>query len=149
MSSPAGLACGVAILCLVVPGLQVMGFTWVMGLLDCTFAGWIRFGLSRFREISPVWSDVVLGGGLAVMFSVGVHLFISWLRQACDPDSPPWRVSWTLRGVAALLLLLIASTAMLGVIHQAVWMFTTEGTLIEEKFTRSGQVLPPDNRTRS
>lgn len=112
-----------------------IGFQFLLEFPFRILAGWILFARDRAAQVSPVWSDVVLAVVLLAAITIGSHLFAVWLKRSREGEENRWRVSWTVRGVGLLVLGLLASTAMLGAVHQAFWMATSQGTLTENNFS--------------
>lgn len=115
--------------------LPAMGLQILLEIPFRFLAGWILFARERATQVSPVWSDVALAGALLAAITIGGHLFAVWLKRSRGVEGERWRASWTVRGVVLLTLGLLASTAMLGTVHQAFWMATSQGALTENNFS--------------
>lgn len=115
--------------------LPAMGLQILLEIPFRVFAGWFLFARDRAAQVSPVWSDVALAGVLLGVITIGGHLFAVWLKRSRDGEGKRWRASWTVRGIGLLTLGLLASTAMLGAVHQAFWMATSQGALTENNFS--------------
>lgn len=115
--------------------LPTIGFRFLLEIPFRVLAGWVLFARARATQVSPGWSDVALAGVLLAAITLGGHLFATWLTRARDGQGERWRVRWTVLGVGLLFLGLLASTAMLGAVHQAFWMATSPGALTENNYS--------------
>lgn len=107
--------------------------------------GWVR-SLGRFLSVvqlsaaSVVWSMLLVG-----VLVVGTHGFCAWMRRARSDTSGPWQWRWTCGFYAALVLVLFASAALVGVAHQTGWMLTSK----EPFFNRRHEFIVERSRLRN
>jgi hypothetical protein len=107
--------------------------------------GWIPFLRDNFAamEINPLLlaEAAVCVGALAT----GGHWFARWLYREMVPNATvPWRPGWTVAGLGGVLLLFAAGIATIGITHQAAWLYTAKGPLLQDAFgdrTRVAQAL--------
>ncbi len=95
--------------------------------------GWIPFLRDNFAamEFNPLlFAEMAV---CIVILGVGGHGFTRWLYRWMMPEAPSaWRPSWTIAGLGAVLLLFIVGIAVIGIIHQTVWLLTSQEGWIED-----------------
>lgn len=101
-------------------------------LYGCALFGWALFAKDVAPRIQVNPAAVGLFAATLVGTTFGVHLFAGWLRRSIRPEAPPWRVKWTLAGMALFVLAFVAGIAAVGVVHQAAWLATQPEPFLEE-----------------
>ena len=109
---------------LVVIAIIAILFSLVTGALDFVgqaafllVTGWGYYLARVVPQVQPSAGEVAVAGVSLAMVTGGVHLFARGLTTAIRPETRwPWR--WTLKLVTAGLLLFVAGTAAVGVVHQ-------------------------------
>lgn len=94
-----------------VPGLDLMAFL---------VAGWALYMRRVWPQIQVRWDLVASAGVYAVLLLAGSHLFLRWLYR--EMSKGRWRFGWTLAGFLIVLLMFVAGTAAVGVVHQVTWL---------------------------
>jgi hypothetical protein len=121
--------------------IAIVLFTCACGLLACLgiyipgiefpfhlAVGWIPFLGRVLPQLRVRWDVAVSTAVYLVLLVVGAHLFLRWLyRETRDPaagsgERRRWRLRWTLGGLAVVLLMFVAGTAAVGIVHQSVWL---------------------------
>jgi hypothetical protein len=116
-----------------------MGF-----LLDVPFRlafGWIGFlnGNLAMMKVNPLL--LAEAAVCVAALGIGGHWFARWLCREMADDAPvPWRPRWTIAGLGGVLLLFVAGIATIGITHQAAWLFTAKGPLIEDAYSARTRV---------
>jgi hypothetical protein len=99
--------------------------------------GWVAFLMRVVPRLSPDGPTVAVSLTAVVLFTAGIHwLARTWRRHAAGQTAaavPPWRLRWSLAGVALVFLMFTAGVAMIGVTHQLGWLLTAK-----EPLTRPG-----------
>src|SRR5688572_15593459 len=115
--------------------MQCLGF-WVPGidLLLYLAVGWLPFIGRVSSRIDVRWDLVASAVLCAAALAGGAHLFMRWLyreMRAADADAGAdgtapapggWRLRWTISAMALVLLMFVAGTAAVGIVHQATWL---------------------------
>ena len=95
------------------------------------FFGWISY---LQRVVPQVTFNAEIAFDAAVLLALaifGLHCVLRWWRKQ-QPDSPgQWRVAWTLKITAMVLLLFATSIAATGLVHQTGWLLN-EKYLVED-----------------
>jgi hypothetical protein len=69
------------------------------------------------------WPTIGTALVAVLIFTVGLHAFLRWLTASlASPIAIAWRPRWTIFLVAIALLLFVAGTAFVGVVHQVTWL---------------------------
>lgn len=107
--------------------------------------GWIFYLGHVVPQVSVNWDEAGLAGLAIACFTLGAHGFARWLYAALRPEPTAgtephdanaktascWRLRWTLCGTAVVLLLFVAGTAMVGVVHQVAWLARSKEPMFE------------------
>lgn len=122
---------------LVLPGFGL----WFLLDIPYTLAfGWIAFLRNNLAtmEVSPL----LLAEAAVCIAALGVggHWFARWLYREMAPNGLAWRPGWTVAGLGAVLLLFLAGIATIGITHQAAWLFTAKGPLVEDAYSARARV---------
>lgn len=101
----------------------------VFGSLGEQFAlGWLMFPLSVLPRVTADWPSVIAGLIAFAMFAVGVHSTGRWCASWL-PDtlvvSRTWRLRQTGLVVISVTLLFSLGTALVGAVHQILWLSTS------------------------
>jgi hypothetical protein len=103
--------------------------------------GWIGFlrdNLATMRLNLLLITEALVS---VALLAAGGHWFARWLYREMVPDAPgPWRPGWTVAGLGGVLLLFVAGIATIGITHQAAWLFTAKGPLLQDSFTDRARV---------
>lgn len=135
----------VLLLCIGFP----LDLAWVL------LSGSVTFLWRVIPQLQVRWDLVISTCVYALLLAVGAHFFLRWLyarlhapasvsvpvaedprglKPAIQLQPSVWRVGWTLRAFAIVLLMFISGTAMVGMTHQTVWLARSP----EPMFRRSG-----------
>lgn len=90
--------------------------------------GWFSF-LARVIPRQHVNANGMLTAATCVMLLlVGLHSFLRWFTRAWNvgqPDARHWRFRWTAIALGLTLLMFVAGTAFVGMVHQSIWLATS------------------------
>lgn len=90
--------------------------------------GWIYFPLRTIPQMTIDWPTAILGTVCVLMFVVGLHFTASWFMQPADSRASIGTNRWTWRGTlvvsATLLVLFVSGTALVGGMHQVIWLLS-------------------------
>jgi hypothetical protein len=112
-------------------------------LIPLTLAfGWIKSLGRFFSAVQLTPGTVAWFGIMAGVLVLGTHAFCTSVRRVRTSAIGAWRWKWTCSFYAALVLVLFASAALVGVAHQTGWMI-----LSKEPMFRTGKEAMAD-RTR-
>jgi hypothetical protein len=119
----------------------------VIGALPLEFAllllfGWIGFLIHTLPEVSVNWGDVGVGFLALGAFALLTHWFCSWLMRErqraksghlveAESLNQTWKWRWSAAIVALVVLMFVAGTAMIGVVHQTTWLLTMEERMFD------------------
>lgn len=106
---------------------------YVSGLPLMETATSLAFGWWRFLTRVIPQQHVSVSGLLtaAICFALllaGLHGFLSWFTGAWNSDHPHqqrWRFRWTATALGLTLLMFVAGTAFVGMVHQSIWLATS------------------------
>lgn len=113
------LGIGVALVLL----LTITGAMWLLEVPFLLAFGWLRYVRHVLPLVSFDWPTIGFSFAAVAVFSVGLHAFLGWLLAAIDSQSAtPWKPQWTIATVAISLLLFVAGTAFVGIVHQVTWL---------------------------
>jgi hypothetical protein len=103
--------------CIGVPGTEVV---WTLA------AGWVAYLKRVVPKVTVRWDLVASTAAYLVALVVGAHLLLGWLHREtrnADATAPaPWKWRWTLGATAVVLLMFVCGIAMVGIVHQTVWL---------------------------
>ncbi len=106
------------------PGLMLVPLTLAIG--------WIK-SAGRFLSVVQPSTGTVTGLILlAGVLLVGTHAFCAWVGRA-RPASSPWHWRWTCSAYAALVLVLFACAALVGIAHQTAWMVSSPEPIFKRR----------------
>lgn len=84
--------------------------------------GWVFFLKDNLMRINFGW-EMIASSALGLIFCVWLtHAFCRWVAR--QKNREPWRLVQTLRLNALVLLFFAASCALVGFVHQSIWLFT-------------------------
>jgi hypothetical protein len=87
------------------------------------FLGWIYFLFRVLPQMTVDQTALIQTAVAFVLLTAGVHVLArSW-------SAGRWKFRWTLAGVALVVVLFAAGTAMIGAAHQVVWLVTSDEPL--------------------
>ena len=90
--------------------------------------GWWNFATANIEKMQ---FNPVLAGEAAICVAVlaaGSHWFCAWLyREAYAGAAGAWRFRWTATGLGLLFLLFAAGIGIIGLTHQAAWLYSYDG----------------------
>jgi prepilin-type processing-associated H-X9-DG protein len=99
--------------------------------------GWIGFLVRVLPQVRVDRPSVAVGCAALVLFAAGVHwMGKGWARRfpgAEGAAQQKWKRRWSLTIVAAVCLLFAAGVALVGIVHQAVWLINSPEPLLTEK----------------
>ena len=107
-------------------------FDW----LRTSLFGWADFLRRVLPDLTVDRNSVILALGALLLFTLGVHIAAKRLTRkfavnAADPP-PRWRLRSTLALVAMTYVLFAAGIAVIGLVHQSVWLATSKDPLISD-----------------
>jgi hypothetical protein len=126
------------------------------------FVGWAYFLVRVLPDITLNWTGVLTTVLCLGLLIPGVHYFGNWIftkvqeKRHVEPmRSWPWR--WTISSLAVVVLMFTAGIAMVGIVHQSIWLASSSnsvsvrgGGLPSQEFRnlrndlpRPSQVAPP------
>jgi hypothetical protein len=117
------------ITCFMVPAIEMSG----TGL----FLGWLYFLLRVVPQMQPAWDQVGV-------FVVGVLALTLLLHHLVRRTLPAWSLGRSVRVVGLVLLVFVAGTAFVGVMHQTGWLLFSK----EPWLNRSGERIGSSNNLR-
>ena len=121
--------------------LSAFGLEFLIGIPFMLAFGWIRF---LHDNISAMQVNPLLlaeAGVCVVLLGLGSHWFARWLYGQMSPAAPvTWRPGWTIAGLGGVLLLFVAGIAIIGITHQAAWLFTAKGPLLTDGWSDRARV---------
>ena len=126
---------------LVLVGILVWRFMHYSGEVGTDLAfGWIAFLARVVPDLEVRWDGVaVFGIGLVGLTIVG-HCLLRWLSREMGKGTEhswrPWRIRWTVTLVGFVILMFTAGIAMIGAIHQMVWLFRSDEPLFGQDLPR-------------
>jgi Protein of unknown function (DUF1559) len=102
--------------------------------------GWAFFIARVLPQLTVDWPTVAVGGAATVLFAIFFHR----LARAClsarspAPESfePHWKVRSTAMSVSVVFLFFAAGIALIGAVHQLVWLFDSDKPLLVEELAR-------------
>ncbi len=126
----AGILAGVSFLFLV-----CAGGAYLVQIPFQVLFGWPMYLIRVVPQLNP---DPATAGTAAVCLAGvvrGGHAFLRWLYAATGPEGDPrrWPWRWTLRIVGLVVLMFVAGTATVGLVHQTGWLLRSP-----EPLTRGG-----------
>ncbi|MDC0936255.1 DUF1559 domain-containing protein [Pirellulales bacterium] len=118
----------------------LVGIAFPLELVIYLVGGWVLYLRRVAPEVSVDWATLMLSCGALLLFTFGLHFFLSWLRNATltspgsEPRSPEtgkaassrgWKFRWTASAVAIVLVLFVAGISATGIVHQIAWWAST------------------------
>jgi hypothetical protein len=96
--------------------------------------GWIVFLLQVLPRMTVNLPNLAVGLVALIAFAAGIHLMgRSWFRRRAPAQNNPvarWRIRWTSSILAAVIVLFSAGISMIGIVHQASWLLTSESPML-------------------
>jgi len=113
-----------------------MGLIFPIDLLIAVALGWAFYLYRVIPQVHISGNGAATGVICLVGFALGLHAFLSWFvrssrKDPADDSSSPWQTRWTAATVVITLLMFVAGMAAAGFVHQAGWLITSPGPLIE------------------
>jgi Protein of unknown function (DUF1559) len=106
--------------------------------------GWLLFLLRTLPRMTVDWPSVFVGCLALVLFTLGIHgAGRAWRRTA--GDAPRWKIRWSLAAVAVVFLLFAAGISLVGIVHQASWLFTSPGPYYVQTIPWAFERYSPNN----
>lgn len=113
-------------------------------MLRAVVVGWLFFLYHTLPRMTVDWPSVCVGCLALVLFTAGVHAAgRAWRRGT--PESPPWKLRCSLALVAGVFLLFAAGLSLIGIVHQAAWLFTSPGPYYVQTIPLSDGTYSPNN----
>lgn len=100
--------------------------------------GWLSFFARVIPQVRVYWPSVILGLTAFVMFTVGLHWFLTQLLSLSTATSNSelaphrWRFRWTAAAVSMVIVAFAAGISLVGVVHQVGWLANSQSPLLEE-----------------
>jgi hypothetical protein len=112
--------------------------------------GWLSFGWAAVESARLNWVTVAEAGICITIFFAGSHWMASWLYRASASGEPRvWRLRWTGAGLAIVMLLFVIGISLIGIIHQTVWLVSTDKTWFRSTFDAVYAMQEAYNLTQS
>ncbi len=94
--------------------------------------GWLIFIGRVINQMSFDWIGVATAIVTVLLLAIGLHWFCRWFcaRSGQRATVRQWKGSWTNATVWSVVLMFCAGTAMIGVVHQTVWLLTSKAPLL-------------------
>ena len=126
--------------CLGIPGADLPVFL---------IGGWIAFLTRVIPAVHVRWDLVWSTAVYAVLLLVGSHYFLRWLYHEMSAASTPprgnWRWRWTASLFALVMLMFVAGTAAVGVVHQTAWLARSPRPLYQRSDLAANRVKCQSN----
>jgi prepilin-type processing-associated H-X9-DG protein len=110
----------------------IIGFLF-LGAVTCLFdgipgidlifylvGGWVMYLIRVVPRVQVRWDLVASAVVYSSILLVGSQLFLRWLYR--EMKGGKWRWGWTAGGLVIVLLMFVAGTAAVGVVHQVTWL---------------------------
>jgi len=98
-------------------------------------AGWIPFLRHTVPRMTVDWPQVWLTLAALGAFVAGLHRFLRWLlRDGATVAASAWRFRWTAAVATLVLVMFVAGTAMVGIVHQFVWLARSDEPWTKNSF---------------
>ncbi|MBA4106434.1 MAG: hypothetical protein C0485_11805 [Pirellula sp.] len=128
--------------------LAVVGYYATTEAVAALLFGWLSFFARVIPQVRVYWPSVILGLTAFVMFTVGLHWFLTHLlspstaRSNSEPASQRWRFRWTAAAVSMVIVAFAAGISLVGVVHQVGWLANSQEPLLGEalEYSRVGEV---------
>lgn len=125
------LVCSIAILLLF---LAFIGVAVPLEFVVFLAIGWLLFLAKVVPQLSVSWSGVTTAAVALALFVVGFQRLATWCFSAVGGTGEQtlqrtWQWRWTFLTAAAILLSFIAGIAVVGGVHQVVWMASSDRPL--------------------
>lgn len=128
--------------------LAVVGYYATGEAVTALLFGWLSFFARVIPQVRVYWPSVILGLTAFVMFTVGLHWFLSQLLSPSttasnnEPAPRRWRFRWTAAAVSMVVVAFAAGISLVGVVHQVGWLANSQEPLIGEalEYSRVGNV---------
>jgi prepilin-type processing-associated H-X9-DG protein len=134
------------LICLTVAVL-LTGLAWSAQVTLSLLFGWVVFLYHTLPRMTVDWPSLFVGAIAVVIFTAGVHAAArAWRRAA--PETPLWKLRWSLTVVVGVFLLFAAGLSLIGIVHQAAWLFTSMGPYYVQTIPLSDGTYSPNNLRR-
>jgi hypothetical protein len=126
--------------------LAVVGYYATAEAVRALLFGWLSFFARVIPQVRVYWPSVILGLTAFVMFTVGLHWFLSQFNSPAAPNTEPaphhWRFRWTAAAVTIVVVAFAAGISLVGVVHQVGWLANSQEPLLGEalEYSRVGDV---------
>jgi len=102
--------------------------------------GWLSYVVGVLPAVTVDRAGLITAGVCLVLFVPGLHFFCRWLRQHQDARDgggarSAWRFDWSLSIAGLMLLMFVAGIAMVGLVHQSVWLMASTEPKAEISFS--------------
>lgn len=98
-------------------------------------SGWIVVIGDVIPRMTWNWEMVTTGMVCLVVFIIGFHWFAGWLRGHHTTGARwPWR--WTFSVTAGVVLMFVAGIAVIGLVHQSIWLAKTDEPMVRYDMLR-------------
>jgi prepilin-type processing-associated H-X9-DG protein len=99
------------LLCIGFPGLDLVFYTAF---------GWATFLTRTAAKVHVRWDLAGSAVAYAAALAVGAHFFLRWVYR--EMIGGAWKMRWTLGGFGVVILMFVAGTAAIGIVHQTTWL---------------------------
>lgn len=128
--------------------LAAVGYYATAEAVTALLFGWLSFFARVIPQVRVYWPSVILGLTAFVMFTVGLHWFLTQLLTSStatlssEPAPQRWRFRWTAAAVSMVIVAFAAGISLVGVVHQVGWLANSKESLIGEalEYSRVGDV---------
>ena len=118
-----------------------LGLEQVLVLPLTVLFGWIPF----LRDVVPkvIWNWELIATGVICLaiFVWGFHRTAVWMRHGPSPTEVGWRWRWTVSVTVGVMLFFTATIAVIGVLHQGIWLAKTDEPMFQNVFRRHPRMI--------
>ena len=126
--------------------MRAVGFLFPAGgsLLYHLLFGWLHYLFGTLPRVTIRWDGILTFIVGLVLLIATSHMLLRWLARQMTTDTESklrqWQLRWTICGAAVVVLMFVAGIALVGIVHQGIWLATAPDDLfvrrIERGFTR-------------
>lgn len=95
-------------------------------------AGWALFLNRTLDQVTWNWVELIFAIGIILVLTMGLHWFIRTtpFKDSLDGTKKTWQLKTTVSLVCLLMLLFVAGTAMVGIVHESIWTMTSKQPIL-------------------
>jgi len=116
--------------------LTILGIEQFLVLPLTVLFGWILFLRDVVPQVTWNWELIATGVICLAIFVWGFHRTAMWMRQGTAPTEVGWRWRWTVTVTLGVMCFFTATIAVIGVLHQSIWLAKTEEPMLRADFMR-------------